>query len=223
MPLHVNLYHEVQRQERARQRDPVRLTMLGLIIIAIGFVANYFVVLERSHGVSIQYEGLADQWAKIEPQAKAAKARQDELNAEIAASDAVMKDVDGRFYWAPVLGQLLDTVPRNVQITHIAADAPGDPAAITSALSISGISSGAEPRKEAEALRTALAARLGTQFKHVTSVFKTLDDSDEYVVLDGRRLATASFTMEFQIQIRDPIVVAAPAAVTRKPRAEAAE
>ncbi len=61
-------------------------------------------------------------------------------------------------------------------------------------------------------MRTALNARLSTQFKNVTSVFKTLDDSDQFVMLDGQRLPTASFTMEFQLQVRDPVVEATPSA-----------
>jgi hypothetical protein len=36
-------------------------------------------------------------------------------------------------------------------------------------------------------------------------------------MLDGRRLATASFTLEFQLQVRDPVSDApAPAAAARK-------
>jgi len=221
MPLHVNLYHEVQRQELARRRDPLRLGMLAVLVVAIGFVANYFVALGRSHSIGTQYSGLEDEWSSIEPKAKEAKARQEELNGEIAASDAMVKSVDGRFYWAPVLDEILKAVPRSVQLTHVGADAPGDDKAINSVLTISGISSAPEPRKEAEAVRTAIDSRLGSKFKHVASVFKALDDSDQIVMLDGRRLPTASFTMEFQIQVRDPIVVAQPAA--RKARAEAAE
>ena len=210
MPLHVNLYHEVQRQELARQRDPLRLGMLAVLIIAIGFVANYFVVLGRAHTIGIRYSALGDEWSNIAPKAKDAKARQDELDNEIKASDAMVKAVASRLYWAPILDQILKTVPRTVQLTHLGADVPSDDTATTSVLTVSGISSAGEPRKEAEALRTALDTKLGAQFKHVTSVFKTLDDSDQFVVLDGLRLPTANFTMEFQIQVRDPVAVATP-------------
>ena len=220
MPLHVNLYHEILRQDRARRRDPLRLGMLGLLIIATGFVAYYFVVLARAHEVGIRYSALADQFSKLDAKAKDAKARQAELNEEITASDTMMKSVDSRFFWAPVLDQIIKTVPRTVQLTHVGADAPTDDNAITTSLTISGISSSTEPRKEAEALRTALDARLGAMFKGVTSAFKTLDDSDQVVVLDGRRLATATFTIEFQLQIKDPVVVAPPP--VRKSRTAAA-
>jgi Tfp pilus assembly protein PilN len=220
MPLHINLYHEVQRQELARQRDPLRLGMLAVLIIAIGFVGNYFVVLERAHSVDVRYADLQGTWAALEPKATDAKNRQEELNAEIQASDAMIATVDGRYYWAPVFDQVLKTVPRTVQLTHMGGSAPPDEKGTTSVLSISGIASAVEPRKEAEALRTSLVVKLGSQFKHVTSVFRSLEDSDQYVMLDGRRLPTASFTIDIQIQVREAEVVAAPP--PRRARAAAA-
>jgi len=217
MPLHVNLYHEVQRQELARRRDPVRLGMLGALIVAIGFVVYYFVVLEREHNISLQFSALNAQWSKIQPQAKASKDREDQLNTEIAASDAMMKTVNSRLYWAPVMDEILRTIPRNVQILHVSGDVPGNDKEINSTLSVSGISSAVEPRKEAEDVRIALEKNLGTRFKHVNSVFRDLEDSDQFVMLDGRRLATASFTLEFQLQVRDPVSdTPAPAAAARK-------
>jgi Tfp pilus assembly protein PilN len=221
MPLHVNLYHEVQRQELNRRRDPLRLGMMGLAVIAVGFVAYYFVALEQSHTVGMRYAGLQDEFSRLDPKAKAAKARQDELNDEIAASDTMMKSVDSRFYWAPVLDQILQTVPRTVQLTHVGAETPADGKASTNIIQITGISSAVEPRKEAEMLRMALTSRLGAKFKGVTSVFKNLDDSDQFVMLDGRRLATATFTIEFQLQTADPVVATPPPA--RKPKLVAAE
>jgi Tfp pilus assembly protein PilN len=222
MPLHVNLYHEIQSQERARQRDPFRLGMLAVLIVAIGFVGNYFVVLQRSHTIGNDYGSLQADLAKIAPQAKEAKAHQDELNAQITASDAMLKEVDGRFFWAPVLGEILEAVPRTVQITHVSADTPADEKGPMNTLSITGISGAPEPRKAAEALRIAINARLAERFKQVTSTFKALDDSDQYVMLDGKRMPTANFVMEFQIMAREPVVEATPPPA-HKARAEAAE
>jgi len=223
MPLHVNLYHEVQEQERARQRDPFRLAMLAALLVAIGFVANYFVVLERSHNISLKYGELQGQWATISPKAKTAKARQDEIDAEVAASNAMMKNVNGRFYWAPVLGEMLKTVPRTVQLTHMEAEVSGgaNPGSFT--LSITGVSSAIEPRKEAEALRVALVSRLGAAFGPVSSVFKNLDDSDDIVILDGRRLATASFGLDFQVQVNDAAATTPGTAAGRKTKLASAQ
>jgi Tfp pilus assembly protein PilN len=215
MPLHVNLYHEVQRQELNRKRDPLRLGMLGLLVIAIGFVGYYFFLMGAAHVVTAQYDQLANQVAQLDPKAKAAKDREAELNVEIAASQTMRESVDGRFYMAPVLDQILKTVPPTVQLLHMEVDAPdpGRPDAI-STVTITGISSDVEPRKEAEVLRTALNTSLGARFKNVTAVFKDLEDSDEVVVYNGQRLATATFTIQVQLQPGDPVAQTATAAKT---------
>lgn len=220
MPLHVNLHHEIQQQELARRRDPLRMGMLAVLVIAIGFVAYYFYEMERTHGINVRYGTLQSDWAQLEPKAKDAKTREVDLDTQIKASDALMKDIDGRFYWAPVLGEILRTVPRAVQVVRVNADTQiGN---ISNVLTITGISSGVEPRKQAEAVRTALAAKLASQCKHVSSSFKTLDDGDQYVMLDGRRLPTAIFSMEFQLQVRDPVATPTPGPL-HKIRAAASE
>jgi len=216
MPLHVNLYHEVQRQDRARRRDPFRMAILAILIIMIGFVVNYFVVLEQVHIIGARYSAIQADWAKISPDAKAAKTRQDELNAEINASDAMMKRVDRRLYWAPVLDEIRKAVPRTVQVTHLGVEPPATEAATDAAIGMSGIAGAVEPRKEAEALRVAMVNRLTARFKHATGIFKNLDDSDQFVLLDGHRLATASFVIEFQVQVRDPVATPAPAAAAAR-------
>lgn len=208
MPLHVNLHHEIEQQELARRRDPLRMGMLAVLVIAIGFVGYYFYEMERTHGVNVRYGTLQSDWSRLEPKSKEAKARQADLDTQIKASDTLIKNIDSRFYWAPVLGDILKTVPRDVQLVRVNADT--QVGSISNIITIAGISSGVEPRKEAEAVRTALATALATQCKHVSSSFKALDDGDQYVMLDGRRLPTAVFTMEFQLQVRDPVATPTP-------------
>jgi len=221
MPLHVNLYHEIQRQELDRKRDPLRLGMMGLAVIAVGFVAFYFVALEQSHEVGVKFGALQDQFSKLDPKAKAAKARQDELNQEIAASETMTKAVDDRFFWAPVLDQILQAVPKTVQLTHLTAQV-NEAATPGYTVTITGIASAMEPRKEAEALRMALTARLNTQCNGATSMFKSLEDSEEFVMLDGHRLSTANFTIQVELPMKDA-GAPAPAVPARKPKLVAAE
>jgi hypothetical protein len=115
-----------------------------------------------------------------------------------------------------VLDEIRKTVPRTVQLTHLGATAPATDLATDADISITGISSAVEPRKEAEALRIALISKFAARFKHVTSVFKNLDDGDQYVLLDGHRLATANFTLDFQIQVREPAATPVPAGAAHR-------
>ncbi len=220
MPLHVNLYHEIQQQELARKRDPLRLGMLGILVVAVGFVAYYGVVFEQCVAVHGEYASLQDEWSHMEPKFKAAKDRQAELNDRVSQSDALKKTVDGRFYMAPLMGQIVRTVPRNVQILHVALEAPASDAAVTTGLSMSGIAAAPEPRKAAEELRLAMQKGLGKAFKAADGQFRELEDSEQTVALDGQRVPTATFTIDFQIEVRG---AAAPAPVPARRARIAAE
>lgn len=213
MALHINLHHEIQTQARARRRDPLKLSMLAAALIGLAFVAYYFVRLNAVRTVTSRLSTVEAEWNRIEPRAKDAKKLEEELTAEIKTSEALVKRIESRFYWAPIFEQILQVVPREVQITKLAGEIGSDGKA--SAIVISGVSASGVPRKVAEDLRTALDDKLSTKFKRVTSSFRSLEDSEESVVLNGRQLQTASFTMEFQLTTVDPAQTAPPA---RKPK-----
>ena len=52
----------------------------------------------------------------------------------------------------------------------------------------------------AEQLRTAIKERFEAQYVNVTSTFKSLEDGTETVLLDGRQMATAIFTISVQFK-----------------------
>src|SRR5450432_3729602 len=145
MAIHLNLYHEIQKQERQRRRDPLKIGMLGMIVVGICFLAYYFYRMEQVRGFNDEFTRLQTEWQTTEPKFTAAKARETEITAEIKTTDAIVQAIEGRFYWAPLLEKVLSSVPREVQITKL----DGEIADKTKSggLSVSGISSGSEPRK----------------------------------------------------------------------------
>jgi hypothetical protein len=100
-------------------------------------------------------------------------------------------------------------VPREVQITRMVGDLTGDTLR-KCALTLDGISAGSDPRKVAEDLRTAIAEKLGPNYKTVTSSFKSLEDGTEMVLLDGKQMATASFAINVQLTTGDESAPANP-------------
>ncbi len=138
----------------------------------------------------------------MEPLAKAAKKREDELNQQAATSVKMVKRIEGRFYWAPLLAELTQVVPREVQITRLTGELTGDSVRRCS-LSIDGLSAGTDPRRVAEDLRTAIADRLSPRYNNVTSTFKTLEDGSEMVMLDGKQVGTATFAIIVQLTTRE--------------------
>jgi hypothetical protein len=207
MALHLNLYHEVQKARQLKRRDPLKLSMYGLGAIAAAFAIYYFIELGRSHSMAAELAAVQAQFNALEPKAREAKKREEEINLEIKKSELMAKRIEGRFYWAPVLEQIAQTVPREVQITRLVGDVTGDILRKCS-LTLDGLSAGADPRKVAEDLRTAIAEKLGPKYKTVTSSFKSLEDGTEMVLLDGKQMPTASFAINVQLTTGEEEVAA---------------
>lgn len=199
MALRLNLHHEIINAARARKRDPLKLSIWGLCLIAAGFAAYYFFQLARMSVISQEYAHKKAEFDAIEPKAAEAKVREEELSETIRSGDTIVQRIEGRFYWAPMIEQLVSVVPPEVQITKFAGDVQGD-ARKKCRLSIDGLSAGTDPRKVAEDLRTAIAESFGKKYKNVTSSFRTLEDGVETVQLGGAARPTATFAINVEFQ-----------------------
>jgi Tfp pilus assembly protein PilN len=204
MALHLNLYHEIQTQNLQRKRDPFRLGMLGLLLIAIGFVGYYFYRLEAGNSINAQAARLQTDWAALEPKQKEAADREKELTGVVKIKEALMKRIEERCLWGPILDLVAQAVPQEVQITSLEAShslqVANKPRQLS--FSLSGIASGPEARKAAEDFRVSFMHKLSEKFKNVNSVprdgFKSLEDRDEKVVLQGQSYPTAAFVVSYE-------------------------
>jgi len=209
MPLRLNLYHEVLKVKALKRRDPLKISIYALSAIAACCTAWYAYQLVVMHAINDDYLAKKAEFDKFEPQAKAAKKKEDELNTQAGASTQLVKRIEGRFYWAPLMAQLAQIVPRQVQITRLGADITGDGLRRCS-ISIDGLAAGTEPRKVAEEMRTAIVENLSPHYKNVTSTFKTLEDGTEMVMLDGKQVATATFAIVVQLYTGEEKTTPAP-------------
>ena len=198
MALHLNLYHEVNKAKAIKRRDPLKLSLYGLAAVIAGFASYYVIELVKLHTINTELSMVKSEFTKVEPLAKTAKKREEELNAQMRSGDLLVKKVENRFYWAPMLEQVMQVVPREVQVTRMAGDIAGDGLRRCS-LSIDGLSAGADARKVAEDLRTALAEKFSATFKNVTSKFRSLEDGTEMVMLDGKQVPTAMFAISVEL------------------------
>ena len=214
MALRLNLNHEILNAARARKRDPLKLSIWGLSLIAAGFAAYYFFQLAKMGVISQEFAHKKAEFDAIEPKAAAAKTREDELAETIRAGDTIVQRIEGRFYWAPMIEQLVNAVPPEVQITKFAGDVQGD-VHKKCRLTIDGLSAGTDPRKVAEDLRTAIAESFGKKYKNVSSSFRALEDGVEMVQLGGAARPTATFAINVEFQNGEE---AAPVAAPRAPK-----
>ena len=217
MALHIDLYHELRAENRARKRDPLKIAMLGLLLVALGLIGYYGVRLKQVSTVRTKGAEMENEWKVMGDKQEKAKARETELNALLKTTDLLVDRIEKRFYWAPVLGQFLTTVPREVQIVKFEGDATAD-GSKKCAITLQGVSTGTEPRTAAEILRTNLAGDFGQRFPKATATFKALEDSNDTVVVDGHKRAAALFTSNLDL----PKPGAAAAAVGARTAANAA-
>src|SRR3954471_10839416 len=111
MALRLNLYHEVLKAKALKRRDPLKISIYGLTGLLACFAFYYFFQLVRMHSISEEYAKVKSEFDHVEPQAKAAKKKEEELNVLAATSAQVVKRIEGRFYWAPLLAELSQVVP----------------------------------------------------------------------------------------------------------------
>lgn len=213
MALHINLYHEVLKAKALKRRDPLKLSMYCLAAVVVCFASYYVLQLVKTHGLNSNLAVVKAEFAKLEPLAKVAKKREEELKAQTMAGAIIVKKVENRFYWAPILEQIMEIVPREVQLTRLAGTVTGDGLRHCS-LAIDGLSAGSDPRSVAENLRTDLAEKFSPKFKNVSSKFRLLDDGTEMLTLDGKQVPTATFAINVELQFGEERV----AEVTRKKR-----
>ena len=216
MALRLNLYHEIARQKQAERRDPLKLSMLGLAVIALLF-AGYYVWQLGAFGIlSRELNRKKAEFAGLEPQAKAAQQREEELAKTLKASELLVKRIEGRLYWAPLLEQLATLVPREAQVTRFSGEVQGEEVKKCT-LTIEGVAAGVDPRKVAEDLRTAIAEEFSKKYRNVTSIFRSLEDGAESARLDGKTWPTATFSINVQLNAGGETGTA-PVAVCRTPK-----
>ena len=199
MGLRLNLYHEVIKTRALKRRDPLKISIYVLSGIAACCAAWYAFEFIRYHTYLDDFNTKKAQFDKVEPLGKAAKKKQDQLTLKVNQIVVMAKRIEGRFYWAPVLSQISSLVPREVQITRLGGDVVGESSRQCN-ISIDGLAAGTDPRRVAEQLRTAIKERFEVQYVNVTSTFKSLEDGTETVLLDGRQMATAIFTISVQFR-----------------------
>ena len=214
MPLTINLLHEEQYLLQQRKRDPLKLGLYALAGVAALFVMYYGWRLISSTALNQEVKAREAEWAKQEPASNAAAAQEKEVSAKIAASDVISHRIEGRSYWAPLLGTILKAVPPNVQLVNFGGD--NETGADHMRISIEGVVAGDVPRLTADQFRTALNDSLNKHYQGVSSSFRSLDAAPTPVVLNGKSSPTARFTIDIQLNKPGAAATPTPAPERRK-------
>lgn len=203
MALHLNLYHEIQKQKALQRRDPLKIAGAALALVATGLAGYYLLQLNSLRILGNDVSRLKGEYAALQPKADAAKKRGDEIALTMKLGDTLINRMEGRFYWAPVLAKLLNAVPREVQVRRMSGDVNGE-SVKRCVLSLEGVAVGADPRKVAEDLRRSLLDEFSASYKSVTSNFRSLEDS-EPVIVNGRKVPSAFYGINLVMEVDNPV------------------
>ena len=111
MALHLNLYHEVQKQAALRRRDPLKLSLYGMGAVALAFAGYYFLQVGTYSSIASENRAAQSEYDTLKSKAELAQKRADEISAMLATSKKLTDRIEGRLYWAPILEQLTSAVP----------------------------------------------------------------------------------------------------------------
>jgi hypothetical protein len=193
MALHLNLLHEEIREQRLRQRDPLKIGMMVLGALGALMFLWYMGKAYQTLAIRNRLNTIKQDWSKVEPKVIAAQKRSAELNGIIGTTKVLDEMINSRFFWAPFLEKLSRCVALNAQITNIDGTVLDDNKNVN--VMIEGLAAGREPRAAAEELRQLLLEQLGQSYYDVKVEFKTLEDLDTLAKIGGANMAVARFAL----------------------------
>ena len=212
MAIRLNLYHEVLRARRQEKYDPLKLSIMGLLVIVAGMAAYYFFQMSRTSSAQNAYAAQKAEFDRLSPQSKAAQEREVLLTKQIDLAKRVTDRMEKRFYWAPLFETVVAAVPPNVQVTKLSGDI-GKDGSRQYQITVEGLAAGPEPRAAAEEMRRSIGEKIGARYASVSATFRNLDDGAETARLDGKVLPTVVFTIHVTFKPgADPIPVQKPLA-----------
>ena len=194
MAIRLNLYHEVLRAKRQEKYDPLKLSIMGLVVIVVCMAAYYIFQMTRTNSAQNAYAAQKAEFDRLSPQARAAHERETQLAKQIDLAKRITDRMEKRFYWAPIFETVAVAVPPNVQITKLTGDA-GREGSHQCQITMEGIAAGREPRAVAEEMRRSIGDRIAASYSSVAATFRNLDDGSETARIDGKVLPTVMFTI----------------------------
>lgn len=193
MALHLNLLHEEILEQKQRQRDPLKIGIYVLAGFGALLLLYYMINAYRALEIRSRLSAAERNWKKIEPQVTAAQKRVNELEGAIKTAHGLDDYINNRFFWGPFLQKVARCVSLNTQVTVLDGSATDENKGIS--VSLDGLAAGREPRSVAEDLRQALLQQLGRAYSNVKAEFKTLEDVDTIVNVEGTNMAVAHYVL----------------------------
>src|ERR1700736_6838981 len=193
MALHLNLLHEEILEHRQRQRDPLKIGILGLAGCGALLFLYYAWNAYQTFEIKAKLSGVEAEWKKREPEVTQAQKRSAELTNIIDTTRVLDDYIENRFFWGPFLEKLSRCVPPNAQLTSLEGVLVEDEKGGGVSVTIDGVAAAREPRSAAEDLRQMLLEQVGKSYYDVKAQFKTLEDVETVSNIGGVSVPIAHY------------------------------
>lgn len=197
MPLRLNLYHELQLQKKQKAYDPLKISVLVMVVAACIMAVYYFSILRVTMAAKDLLQSSSDEYKKLEVEEKAAKEKEVELITQKTNSEILEKRMEGRFYWPQLLEDIASCATPKIQIQKLSAESAGETGRVV--VGLEGLVASLEPpRRSAEEFRTALISKFSSKYSRVAASFRKLDDSVETISFNGQNLKAVNYTINLE-------------------------
>jgi len=200
MPLSLNLYHEIKSRELERRRDPLKIGLMVLGAIAVLMLGFYLLRWQSAGNARTELKQLNAKWKDLDPRQAEARQREMEIKDLISTSNSAKALVDGRVFWAPILEDIVTTVPKEIELRSLSGDTLRVAGNTGLRITLIGVAAGDVARKNAEDFRKALQTKFTVRYPKTSTEFKSLDEAPDTVALDGKMVGTVNFTIQLDAQ-----------------------
>ncbi len=197
MALQLNLLREEQQIEIERRRDPLKLGMLGVLLIVLCMAGFYLMRMGEVSKLKSKRASLEMAWQNLQPRFEEAKVREVELQEMKARADALRALMNRRFLWGTFLADLTNMVPASASLTSFSGSVQNSKLRC----SLSGNIAGENPRRLAEEFRTAISRLLNDRFQDVEVAFQSLEDDTTPYIIRGQKTSGAKFSLSVEANI----------------------
>ncbi len=202
MLLDINLLHEEQTAMLERKRDPLKLGMLAVLLVATLLVIFYFSVSDKANRAKRELDAANSELTKLKPLVEEASIKEQELKKQLDAMELLRRGTQERLFVAPILELVLKSARADIQITSltIKTNELAEPT-----LTIDGITVGfrSEPRTVSDEFRLKLEANMRTLYPKAEVKLENVSTGAP-VTLEKRQYPTAPFTIVGTLGSRSP-------------------
>jgi len=202
MVIRFNFLHEIQTRKTQQQRDPLKLGMLGLLLIILLMAGYYMLRLNDVNQAKSSLEDVERQLKKAQPEAEEAVKQTEELKETIESVKLLKGYVEDRFFWAPVLQLVVNNTGPNVQLVNLNGVSSKDGDVI---VTIGGVVVGQPPQVAADKYLETIESVFAELYPNADAKFNVLEaETDQSFKLNGEELPSARFSIRLNFQANLP-------------------